>query len=163
MSLSNEQKTTSALSSPSERPLQQIITREWIDGSNVERCGEAFLSSQETDIVHLDFAEELYSAVLDTATETWRLLSARQLVGRREVRAFKENLGRLYLVSVVQISRDQVINYFKDLCLYVMGDESLAACKDSTLASKSRLSRNTILDSKQLRYTCLRMERIGAC
>ena len=98
MTLSSEQKTTSALSSPSERALQQIITREWIDGSNVERCGEAFLSSQETDIVHLDFAEELYSAVLDTAIETWRLLSARQLVGR-EVRAFKENLGRLYLVS----------------------------------------------------------------
>ena len=132
--LSNEQKTISVLSSLSDGTLQQIITREWIDGSNIETCGEAFLSSQEKDIVHLDFAEELYSAVLDTATETWRLLSARRLVSRREVRAFKENLGRLYLVSVVQVSRDKILNYFKDQLLYLTGYRVLAACTDSSIA-----------------------------
>ena len=121
MDLSNEQKTTSALSSWSDGTLQQTITREWIDGSNVERCGEAFLPSQEKDIVRLDFAEELYSAVLEIATETWRLLSARQPIRRREVRAFKEILGRLYLVSVVQVNHHQFVIYFTDLTTFEGG------------------------------------------
>ena len=95
----------SFLLSSNDPDLSRMITREWIDGNNVERSGDTVLSSLEQDLVHLDFAEELYSALLKTAKKIWELLSTKHSLRQHYLRALKDSLGRLYLVRTLFCSQ----------------------------------------------------------
>ncbi|MCJ1251512.1 hypothetical protein MMC30_008746 [Trapelia coarctata] len=72
--------------------LSQIVTREWIDGTSIERFQP---SSCQENWADLDFAEELYRTILDVFNEFWQSWARTSTAPNK--RQVKETLARLRL------------------------------------------------------------------
>ena len=76
----------------SSTSLGRLITTEWIDGNSIKRSQP---TAFETDIVNLDFEEELYGTLLAVFAQVCRTHS--KTIPLLKQRQNKEALGRLHL------------------------------------------------------------------